>query len=1183
MNDTIRIAVCQLTCHPAIIVNDRNFLREPFVPIKGSPSLSDLSRHSLDVVSLQSECERQYLDWHSRRLVCVLDWLARIEPPPDVVVFPECSVPIHDLHIVRSFASSHDAIVFAWTHTLRMTEEDRKHYEALDIPKRRRRDWQARAGETVLPIFCGKDTFAHVKAVPSVFEQTDVAQVRPELPFLHPLSLTIRGRTLQILPAVCAEAIQLNAVGGSYDLAVLVAYNDGIEPFLPTVRQNTRSQVPVVFCNDGRFGDSSINVVSDRRMTGIWWWAEPNNGLLPPGDTILVADVHLNSLAVQFGVANPSPPANLVALAPIVADLGCFSAAAHEFSTIESKSDNTVQHALLEGCLQRMPLSNSQRVIALQLKRLARVGTATSARWAVLGQSCILPAAIELHELEGSLAERCAREADKLILDGSLNDDTLLGKVARLKRRCLTVINKATTPVSESLTLRRGAETPLDREDEAREIRAFLDHPHQRVLLVTGLDDVGKETVVSLAIAQAGRLGAVWISLNTDATLRFLLLTLARQFRLPETGIASLDGITDIANRELVERIPLGSTVVITSAENLRDHGQWRETATPTMLTRFAEALERRQGKLILVSNVRVDLEGLEPQQIRRCRVWGLPDEHALLLFDQHLRRAGLEATHYPESDRRGVVKGIGCHPGAIILASEYVEQEGFQVVAHDLRKRGQVHTQIVRRILKRLRFTEEEQMVLSLLGEARIPLPPSVLNKVVFHSVMPTVQTLVHHSVIERGQFDHVVLTDLVRGFSDIPPVGGTIQTLFHKAAAEALAGLAADLKSPEQLAWAVESRYHAHLAGDPNLAPDVPGLLDGIVGAVQTLVANHEYERAKPIIDRLISTEKNAELYQLAAIVYARLGKTDQSVALVKEAFSLDKNRTWAVTEVGRLSLHVHRTDIAQECVELVKRTGHDSPYLATLEGKIFLRQSAEVAAAAAFRRAVALSEGESQPYDAWPHFFLGRTLLKVNQTEEAIDVLYRGEMILTRRRRPRRDLLIAIRTQLAIGYVYNGDLTSAKRIFDLIAADDSGKPEVIWAFALYRAAAGDAGKTGDLARETLRELNPNSAKDRYDRCQIFLFRALIYLGTGNKERASEEFSKAHQADPRNVFVLLRWANTLIELARQSDTDDEHQAARICAEHAKSLADKVLEFDKGNEDALALLEDISDDFSIV
>ena len=267
----------------------------------------------------------------------------------------------------------------------------------------------------------------------------------------------------------------------------------------------------------------------------------------------------------------------------------------------------------------------------------------------------------------------------------------------------------------------------------------------------------------------------------------------------------------------------------------------------------------------------------------------------------------------------------------------------------------------------------------------------------------------------------------------------------------------------------------------------------------------------------------------------------------------------------------------------MELVKRTGHDSPYLATLEGKILLRQSGEVAAAAAFRRGVALSEGESQPYDAWPHFFLGRTLLKVNQTEEAIDVLYRGEMILTSRRRPRRDLLIAIRTQLAIGYVYNDDLANAKRIFDLIAADDSGKPEVVWAFALYRAAAGDDGKTGDLAKETLRELNPNSAKDRYDRCQIFLFRAMIYLGTGNKERASEEFSKAHQADPRNVFVLLRWANTLIELARQSDTDDEHQAARICAEHAKSLADKVLEFDKGNEDALALLERISDDFSIV
>ena len=124
----------------------------------------------------------------------------------------------------------------------------------------------------------------------------------------------------------------------------------------------------------------------------------------------------------------------------------------------------------------------------------------------------------------------------------------------------------------------------------------------------------------------------------------------------------------------------------------------------------------------------------------------------------------------------------------------------------------------------------------------------------------------------------------------------------------------------------------------------------------------------------------------------------------------------------------------------------------------------------------------------------------------------------------------------------------------------------------------------------------LQPNAAKSQYDIVvivayndgiapflpQVYLFRALIYLGIGNRERASVEFSKAHNEDPRNVFVLLRWANTLRDLARESKRDEEHQAARICAEQAKEIADRIIGFDNSNEDARQLLEELSDEFDL-
>jgi tetratricopeptide (TPR) repeat protein len=350
-----------------------------------------------------------------------------------------------------------------------------------------------------------------------------------------------------------------------------------------------------------------------------------------------------------------------------------------------------------------------------------------------------------------------------------------------------------------------------------------------------------------------------------------------------------------------------------------------------------------------------------------------------------------------------------------------------------------------------------------------------------------------------------------------------------------------------------------------------------------VQQLVQADEYEKAQPIVDTLLKACRSAEVFQLAALIYARLGRVDEAITLAKEAYSADPARQWIVTEVGSLALHVHRTDIASQCVDLVRKTGHDSPYLATLEGKIALRDGDDAAALPAFRRAVQLAEAEGPWQDAWPHFFLGRTLRELGQWDEAIDVLYRGETLAGRRRRPNRKLLVAIRTQLAIAYTISGDIEGARRIFDLLGTEESGNAEVVWAYALFQVAAGNKTDPAELASETLRRLDPSRARNRYARCQVYLFRALVFIAIGNKNRASEEFSRAHEEDPRNVFVALRWAYTLIELARESRGGGDEQAARLCAEHAKLIADTVLRFHPGNAQALEILELLSDDFNVL
>lgn len=783
-SDTLRIAVCQIECHPAVFVGHRDYLREPFVIERSGTFLSELELHALDVCTIQGECEKRYTEWHSQRLSCILEWLSTLAPVPDIVVFPECSVPIHDLHLLKAFAVEHRGAVFAGTHTLRLRPEDEQHYDTLGIPKKERKELKKHAGQTLLPIFCGDEITWHVKLSASVFEQTDVSSTRETLTVLEPIVLSIRGHKLRVLSAVCAEAIQLNAPSGSYDLAVIIAYNDGIERFEPSINQNVQNRIPVVLCNDGRFGQSSINVVLDSRMHGIWWWSEPLRGRLPRGDGLLVADVHLSSMAVTVGVANPRPAANLVALAPVSAELAVTHAAASEIDRIAVLSDNSLQAALLDACIAQQPMSEIQRLCAVQLRRLASVGTATSAWWHILGRSCQLAGLPDLGSIESELAGRCAEFAEKNMLDSSIENEAVLGKLARLKRSCSGRLHAVERDASVNADGNVSAIEPLDRDDETREVRRFLADSQQTVLFVSGLDDVGKSTAIKLAFRQSGKPIHAWIDVYSDTSPAFLLTALAKALRIGIEGIAT-NPFDAVADDELVNRIPLGAAVVIGDIDNLKDHGHWRDATTPQILNRLVAAFNKRHAKLILIASRRVELDEVEPRLSRRLFIRGLPEEFGELLLEHQLRRVGLEPSNYDLNSRRDVANALGCHPGAIILAAEYIEQESFDLVLTDLRKRKQIHALIVRRILSRLSFTEAQLEILSLLGEARVPLPATVLASAGIANALPLTQSLVHHSVVDRSKHDYVCVTDLVRGSSDFAEVCPTRRQLFHKAAA--------------------------------------------------------------------------------------------------------------------------------------------------------------------------------------------------------------------------------------------------------------------------------------------------------------------------------------------------------------------------------------------------------------
>jgi len=112
----VRVAICQLESHPALYSGHVAYPEEPFFPTE-SGSLSRLGVKGIDVHALQDHCRTEYVAWARARVESIVDFLSHLDPPPDLVLFPEGGVPLEALALLKSWSASRGVTVLAGTHT----------------------------------------------------------------------------------------------------------------------------------------------------------------------------------------------------------------------------------------------------------------------------------------------------------------------------------------------------------------------------------------------------------------------------------------------------------------------------------------------------------------------------------------------------------------------------------------------------------------------------------------------------------------------------------------------------------------------------------------------------------------------------------------------------------------------------------------------------------------------------------------------------------------------------------------------------------------------------------------------------------------------------------------------------------------------------------------------------------
>lgn len=423
----ITVAIVQLECHPAFRIGTASYSSEPFVDDDQRPCLQELWDHRFPVEELQLYCRDRYFIWHRARLNSVVDWLAQLNTKessdkstdsPDVVVFPEGSIPRKFLSCLHrklnpSVRKGHDnkpngPIIFAGTHAFDHSPEAWEDYDKLGINREALATLANLNLETVsvMPVLYpdGKvELFP--KLLLSPFERTAIGlRVRESPPASRIVEATLArlpNQTIRIQAFVCSEALQYTGVKAAEapDLAVILSYDRNPHRFLPLVEHYSANQIPVVYCNDGAYGGSSIHCPPDNRSEN-WLLQPPRLGQLPKGDGIAVIGVALRSNAPDIGVNNPRTSHSLLRLSSIVPENS--SLTTWRISAGIEDSRRSIQRNIkncqpvdtrnLAVSLTHLLESESPTPVQrLQLERLlamSRDGAASLREWKVFADDC---------------------------------------------------------------------------------------------------------------------------------------------------------------------------------------------------------------------------------------------------------------------------------------------------------------------------------------------------------------------------------------------------------------------------------------------------------------------------------------------------------------------------------------------------------------------------------------------------------------------------------------------------------------------------------------------------------------------------------------------------------------------------------------------------------------------------
>ena len=1156
----VRIALCQLETHPALSVSHVNYLEEPFVPSPEGVSLSQLSAKGLDVDYLFQLCLDRYSTWSHVRLSSVLEALDRIQPPPDLVIFPEGAIPLFSLGTICEWTVRNKNTVLAGTHTPIRTPTALAAYAKIGIRKGQVDRVSLRGAKNIMPLVRAGKTKLIEKTRLSPFEREIIPQGKTTKSLVQPQRIACTYGEFFVQPLICADALNNLYKSSKSDLLAIVSYDAKSPQFDSFMHYHMRNRTPVVFVNDGAYGGSKIVTVDDHRQSN--WLRDVLPNGLPPGDHVLIADLNLGVTAVEVATSRPGVPLELIKLASVVASNSPAAQISRELSEIRKLDDTTVKTARLTEIVNNLVPAEFHRIRVEHLQRHEKRGIPSEQLWETIGEDCLVEGVEPLANLEARLSVACK----EFLLERAFSPIT---KRNDLTTTVVTYISECQKRSKGEIPLPSFETTPrttvIDRESEVETLSRHLTDRSTTLASVVGLTQVGKTEIISKAIAELGLTRIRRISLRDTSSPEFIARMIVGY---SSKATESMDAIGYLRGPEIRRELASLQVLWFENAEQFVEYGVWRDEKLCEIFEQIVLLCEETHTKMIVEATRELPIDLENPNIRRRMRIAGLQGRHSLRLLDQHFRQLDMETGIMPEEDKRLLVDRLGGHPVGIAFAADVVFEAGPSTVLRELRGKKGLLSTFLRRVVRQLQLSDDEHTTLQLLTLARDEVPRQVISETRRATTTQEMRNLTALSAVEVDRLGNIRIAPLLREYfdnRDIPP--DDVET-FHRLAAAAFADLSRQHNG--DLRFAVESEFHANLADVPSEL--TTGLIDSSLATAKQLYRQQKYPKASGILKSLRERSDRTEVLRISALVEARCNRLDLALEFADIVFRRNRNDTRLLTELARIALTQSQDHIAEKLIDIASKARVEDVSILIIEGRMMLRRNDLGRAEEVFERALQITTR-----NPWPFFYLGRIYLNSGKLDEAIDVLFEGENFAYENGGQRGRALNAIRTQLGIAYMLSGRLDLAGPIIEGVVEDNPNSPEAIRAYAALTIQR-DGVEKAHTAWEKLRK---GEIRSRHDRCQFHLFYGLFFLAVGDINSANREFGSAHAADRQNVYVMMNLAKTLFELSK-SMKGDGNEGFMEYAMDAAALVRRILEFDSENRTGVELMMDIRANFNL-